>query len=278
MTNADKWQEERRLDDERCVDGLLAEAGLPDDAELRAVLLELRNLRAAEVPEPSAELAALLGKQATPDVIRLEDWPRKRPGRKRVIFTTLAVAASLGVAGGAAAGNDTLRSKAEGTIDSIVSSFFPPPPVKPAPSSPSPAPKPAKAPAPAPPAVVLPSPAGTAPAPEPTAERSAGEGRKGAQEPPHERQAQNGKATGRDAAVTGMPAQPGASPAAEVPSPTKERPAHDPPSNNRPANGISAGGRETPGIGNANGKTRNDVGTGPGADQPKAPPAKGSGR
>ena len=276
MTNADKWQEERRLDDERCVDGLLAEAGMPDDAELRAVLQDLRNLRATEVPEPSAELAALLGQPATADVIRLEDWPRKRPGKKRVIFTTLAVAASLGVAGGAAAGNDALRSKAEGTISSIVGSFFPPPPVKPAPSSPSPAPTPAQAPAPAP-AVVLPSPAGTAPAPGPTAERSAGEGRKGVPEPVRERQAESGKETGRDTAVTGNPARPGASRAAEVPGPTDKRSANDLPANKRSLNGSPAGGREAAGNGNANGKTRNDVGSGQGADQAKAPPAKGSG-
>jgi hypothetical protein len=119
------------------------------------VLLQLRRLRGVEVPQPSAELAALMGQPTAADVVRLEDWARKHPRKNRVVFTTLAVAASLGIAGGAAAGNDTLRRQAEGTISSIVNSFSPPPPETPMPAPPSNVPD-------APPAGV-PSPAGTPP-------------------------------------------------------------------------------------------------------------------
>ncbi|MDQ1057364.1 hypothetical protein QFZ23_001265 [Arthrobacter globiformis] len=156
MTSDDRRQEERRLDDERCVDALLAEGGFPDDAELRAVLLQLRSFRVTEVPPPSAELAALMGQPFEADVVRLDDWSRRHP-RRRAVFTTLAVAASLGVAGGAAAGNETLRSQAEGTISSIVRSFSPPTPGTPAPPPPSPVEAPDPAPA------VVPSPGWTTP-------------------------------------------------------------------------------------------------------------------
>lgn len=282
MTNADRWQEKRWLDDQRCVDGLLAEADLPDDAELRASLLELRSLRVTEVPEPSPEVAALLGQPAMADVTRLEDWPRKRPGKGRVIFTTLAVAASLGVAGGAAAGNDGLRSKAVGTISSIVGSLFPPP-AKPVPAPTSPAPGPAEAPSPVP-AVVLPAPAGTAPAPAPGAERSAGDGRPGTPETSRKPQVQDGKANGGDAAVTGAngkPAQPGTSRAAEVPSPANPGAVADQPADNRAVGGSAAGGGKASGYGSngsANDKIGNGVGTGQDSGDAKAPPAKGSGR
>src|SRR5688572_19926990 len=110
MTSDDRRQQERRLDDERCMDALLAEGGFPDDAELRAVLLQLREFRVTEVPEPSPEVAALMGQPGDADVVSLDEWSRRHPRKKRVAFTTLAVAASLGVAGGAAAGNATLRS------------------------------------------------------------------------------------------------------------------------------------------------------------------------
>ncbi len=157
MTSEDRMPQERRLDDERCVDALLAEGGFRDDAELRAVLLQLRELRVTEVPEPSPEVAALLDRPASADVVPLDDWSRRRPRKKRIVFTTLAVAASLGVAGGAAAGNETLRSQAEGAISGIIRSFSPPAPA-PEPTT-APASPPPSAPKPAP--AVVPSPAGT---------------------------------------------------------------------------------------------------------------------
>lgn len=92
--SSDNREQERGLDDERYVDALLAEGGFPDDAELRDVLLRLRSLRVDEVPPPSAELAALMGPPRAADVVHLDEWSRTRPRKKRVVFTTLAVAAS----------------------------------------------------------------------------------------------------------------------------------------------------------------------------------------
>lgn len=143
-----------RLEDELHVDALLAESGCPagsaDDGGLRDTLLRLRSLRGAEVPEPCAELAALMGGAgpALADVIPLQRRARRHPGTRRAVFTSLTVAASLGIAGGAAAGNETVRRHAEGTIDSIVRSFSPPAPA-PNPAAPAPGP-PAGAPNPAP--------------------------------------------------------------------------------------------------------------------------------
>jgi hypothetical protein len=131
MTSEEREQPARLLDDERCVDGLLAESGFEDDAELRAVLLQLRSLLHAQVPEPSLELAALMDQSGTANGVDPRDVPRNRAKKRRAVFTSIAVAASLGVAGGAAAGNDTLRREAEGTIGNIVRSFSPPAPTPP---------------------------------------------------------------------------------------------------------------------------------------------------
>ncbi|MFJ6077188.1 hypothetical protein ACIQC0_02640 [Pseudarthrobacter sp. NPDC092419] len=132
----------RRLEDQLYVDALLAEAGfVADDDELRDALLRLRSFRTTEVPVPCAELAALIqgsgaggaGPAGTDgplaEVVPLPGRARKQPRRKRAVLTSLAVAASLGIAGGAAAGNETVRRQAAGTIDTIVRSFAPPAPV-----------------------------------------------------------------------------------------------------------------------------------------------------
>jgi hypothetical protein len=247
MTNEDRRQSERRLADERCVDALLAEAGCADDAELRAVLLELRSLRVTDVPEPSAELAALMGQPAHAEVVSLADWPRRHRRKKRAMFTSLAVAASLGVAGGAAAGNDGLRSQAEGTIRAIFSSFTNPTPTTPTPASPAKAPEPEPA--------VVPSPAiptaGTAPAVQapvtvPTAGPSSGARQASSPGPARGRQApQNAPTRSADLWSGGKPATPGASRGAGLPS---------------QANKSAVDGR--PGNGYAKGKARNDGGTG----------------
>ncbi|MFE5839614.1 hypothetical protein [Arthrobacter sp. NPDC056493] len=282
MTNSDSGQEERRLDDERCVEALLTEAGLPDDDEMRALLLEMRNLRVADVPEPSAEVAALMGQRETADVIRLEDRPRKHPGKGRVMFTSLAVAASLGIAGGAAAGNDTLRGQAEGTISSIISLFQPTPakpaptspaPTSPVPASPAPAPKPAQAPWPAP-AVVLPlpesAPAAPVSVPAPRAESSGGDRREDSPKPRHGRHGREDAGPGRSAAVTqpgGTPAETGSSRRADVPRHPTERGAFDGRGHDRPAferRGYDrlAGGTEAPRHANPKGKARHNGGAG----------------
>ncbi|AUZ33760.1 hypothetical protein C3B78_04315 [Arthrobacter sp. PGP41] len=134
-TGADSTQHGHRLEDERCVDALLAEAGYTDDPGLRDVLLKLRELRVADVPPPSAELAALMGGPGEATVNVLE--PGKQPKKRRIAFTTLAVAASLGIASGAAAASEEIRRSAEGTIMNIVRAFSAPLPTAPAPALPS---------------------------------------------------------------------------------------------------------------------------------------------
>ncbi|QCO97251.1 hypothetical protein FCN77_05360 [Arthrobacter sp. 24S4-2] len=277
MTNADKRQEERRLDDERCVDGLLAEVGCPDDAELRTLLLEMRNLRVTEIPQPSAELAALLDRPGTANVTRLEVWSRKHARKNRGVFTTLAVAASLGVAGGAAAGNDTLRSLAQETVSSIIGAFLRPAPPTPNPTSPAPpspaSPTPAQVPGPAP-AAVFPSPAGTLPAGRvPVApdsrsgsEPSTGERQENSPAPGRGQQVAEDVETGPPSEVPqtgGEPAGSGASGATDVPPPANDRP---------------PGGTEAPDDGDAKGKARSEAETGQGAAQPTLLPRAQGGR
>lgn len=276
MTSDNRKQQERWLDDERCVDALLAEGGFPDDAELRDVLLQLRSLRATDVPEPSPEVAALLGQSRNADVVRLEDWSRRHPRKKRAVFTTLAVAASLGVAGGAAAGNETLRNQAEGTISGIIRSFSPPVPAAPeptttAPASPLPASLAPEAPKPAP--AVVPSPAGTLPAgtvpavptpaqapgsnPSVRERQDAGAPRRVPETPP---------SVGNGAPSTapqneGKQAEPGAGRPADLPQWAGE---------------PSGGRADVPADGQAETKADADGGTGQGAAQPGVPPTQGN--
>jgi hypothetical protein len=231
MSSEDRREHERRLDDERCVDALLAEAGFPDDIELRGVLLQLRSHRVAEVPQPSAEIAALMGQQAAADVVRLEDWSRRHPRKKRVVFTTFAVAASLGIAGGAAAGNDTLRRQAEGTISSIVKSFSPRPPETPAPAPPSniPTAPPADVPSPAGTLPAATVPADAAPVEVPTTEPSVGGRPEDSESPGRSAQLPHDPADPSAVPDTGgQPAQPGASREGPVPSRAGQPPASTP--------------------------------------------------
>jgi hypothetical protein len=230
MTTEDRGQSERRFADEQCVDALLAESGIPDDAELRALLLELRSLRVTKVPEPSAEVAALMGEPPDAQVVSLAEWPRRHRRKKRAVFTSLAVAASLGIAGGAAAGNDGLRSQAEETVGAIFSSFTTPIPTTPAPAPPAKSPEPGPA--------VVPSPAAptggaipAVPAPVtvtvPTAGPSPSERHAPTPRPEHGGRSQQG--AGPHSAVPrhgGQPAEPGASRSGGFPS-RADRPAVD---------------------------------------------------
>lgn len=169
MTSRNRRTTGIRQDDEHAVDELLADAGFPDDAGLRQVLLQLRTLRVPDVPPPCAELLALMGTPATAGIIPLDQarTPHK-PGtersRPRAVLTALAVAASLGVAGTAAAGNETIRRGAEGTISTIVRSLTPQgpaaPPIRDPATQAPPTPPPTGAGAPGPGAAVVPSPAG----------------------------------------------------------------------------------------------------------------------
>ncbi|TQJ35503.1 hypothetical protein [Arthrobacter sp. SLBN-122] len=143
MTTEDKARQKRRLSDEQSVEALLAEAGVQDDPGLRKALLQLRALRVSEVPTPSAELAALLGESKTADVVGLE--PGKPRKRKHVVFTTLAVAASFSIAGGAAAGNENVRREGGESIRAVIEWFSPPAPATPAPTLSTGAPTPGTA-------------------------------------------------------------------------------------------------------------------------------------
>lgn len=274
MTSEDRKQQERRLADEQCVDALLAESGLMDDAGLRVMLLQLRRLRGAEVPVPSAELAALMDQPAEPGVIRLADWSRKHRKNQRVVFTTLALAASLGIAGGAAAGNDTLRRQAEGTISTIVEAFSPSGAAPPAADPPSQAPSPAPAVAPdraeAPAAVTVPGPAadvgpasssGTpagsrleGPEPAEKVQENAGDGGLRAALPGPEAQEHQAKAL-----PTGSPDSPAARPYPAGPNTAYPGPGAEPPSGGRPPAAES----ERTGVGTMDGT----AGTGPAPDR-----------
>lgn len=131
MTGKEHPKQERRLDDERAVQELLEEAGLTDDPYLRDVLLQVRELKVSDVPAPSPRLMALLAASETTGVVRLETGKLRK--KKRVVLTTLAVAASFGIAGGAAAGDGDLRRGAEGSISTVLGWFTPPSPAAPLP-------------------------------------------------------------------------------------------------------------------------------------------------
>jgi hypothetical protein len=145
MTGEHDAQLERRLNDQRAVQELLEEAGLANDPVLRQVLLQVRELRVSDIPAPSPRLRALL---AAPELSAAGcQEPGKPRHKRRVVLTALAVAASLGVAGGAAAGNGDLRRGAEGSISTVAGWFAAPAPAAPLPT---PAPEPeATSPAPA---------------------------------------------------------------------------------------------------------------------------------
>lgn len=272
MTSENRRQQERLFDDERCVDALLAEGGFPDDAELRAVLLQLRGLRVTEVPEPSPEVAALMGLPVEADVVRLEDWSPRHPRKKRAVFTTLAVAASLGVAGGAAAGNETLRSQAEGAISSIIRSFSPPAPGTPVPTTMPPASPPSaslspEAPKPLP--AIVHAPAGTPPAaavpaaPAPAQNRAEPSVRERQGVEPRRNVPQAPQNHGTGAPSTGLYSE------GKLAAPHASRPANVPSWADKPA----AGRADVPADGKAKGKAGADGGTGQGAGQPTmAPP------
>ena len=137
MTGEHNAQLERRLDDELAVQELLEEAGLANDPLLRQVLLQVREIRVSDIPAPSPRLRALL---AEPEMsaVGCQEAGKLR-NKKRVVLTALAVAASFGIAGGAAAGNGDIRRGAEGSISTVVGRFAPPAPAAPLPT---PAPEP----------------------------------------------------------------------------------------------------------------------------------------
>ena len=97
------------------VDGMLQDAGLGQDVELRGVLLSLGSLAALPAPEPSGDLAALL---QTGDAPRAgEPAPAKQPGdelarrrrrRHRPTALGLVLVAGMGLGVGGVAATSTV--------------------------------------------------------------------------------------------------------------------------------------------------------------------------
>jgi hypothetical protein len=96
------------------VDGLLLEAAMAGDSQLRPVLLELQSLGAVP-PEPSAELLALMGGRTAAETTAVpaveapapvDELAARRRTKRRIAITTLSVAVSLGAGGAVAAASD----------------------------------------------------------------------------------------------------------------------------------------------------------------------------
>ena len=272
MTSTNRGTFERRPDDEQAVDQLLAEAGFPADPGLRRVLLQLKAMRDTEVPEPSAALRALMGMPDTADIISVADGNSQHAGRarkkSRVVLTSLAVAASLGVAGGAAAGNETIRRGAEGTISTIIRSFAPPVPDAPAPPAPTTSvPAPGDE-APGSGAAVVPVPGGGNPPPAP-APQTAGQRSSDPGQIPADGQREAARQPGGSAEVQepgpGASGRPGPEGLQEDKSPSPF------PTAAQPLTGQPApGSQEQPGAGRPVTKGRPDSGVPDGPPSPKS--------
>jgi len=262
MTGEHDEQLERRLDDEQAVQELLEEAGLPDDPVLRQVLLQVRELRVSDVPAPSPRVRALLAEPETSGLTRLE--PGKPRKKKRVGLTTLAVAASFGIAGGAAAGNGDIRRGAEGSISTVVGWLTPPAPATP---MPAPAPEPeATSPAPA---VVRVFPQATTPSTPPVPVPGRGQATSPSQAGPGEDQepANPAEASQPDVGAKKATPLPGAGRGpANGPAPDPPGPPAEPPAAGRPGAARPDAPGQTPGSGRAadNGGDKPDLPGGPG--------------
>lgn len=89
----------RELEGGATVDELLLEAGLSDDADMRAALLSLRALGNVPAPAPGPELAVMLG--GPHDQLSKRRWQRKH--RTALAGVAVIAAMGLGVSGVAAA-------------------------------------------------------------------------------------------------------------------------------------------------------------------------------
>ncbi|BCW56264.1 hypothetical protein OUO20_15285 [Arthrobacter sp. FX8] len=124
------------------VDQLLLEAGVDDDGQLRDALVNLRALGAG-VPEPSAEIAALMAgtsaagpapttvlsaaEPAAPSTRPAgrpaDELAARRKAKRRVTLTTLSVAASLAAGGAVAAASDQGFRESFTQLNHAVTSF-----------------------------------------------------------------------------------------------------------------------------------------------------------
>jgi hypothetical protein len=142
------------------VQAILLDSGLEEDADLRRSLEELRGLAQVAVPEPRADLRALL----TPGVSCLEPVRRRR--QRRIVVVGAAVVGAMGLGAGAvAASSEDFRR----SVGHTMVRFFPAADDATAPKkadivSPSPADMPIlPAPSPAPSTTGAPSPTEAAP-------------------------------------------------------------------------------------------------------------------
>src|SRR4051794_34393222 len=124
------------------VDQLLLEAGMDDDGQLRHALVNLRAL-AAQAPEPSADIAALMAgaSAAGPAVTTVlpaaettatsvlppgqpaDELAARRKAKRRITLTTLSVAASLAAGGAVAAASDQGFRESFAQLNHAVTSF-----------------------------------------------------------------------------------------------------------------------------------------------------------
>jgi len=124
------------------VDQLLLEAGMDDDGQLRHALVNLRAL-AAQAPEPSADIAALMAgaSAAGPAVTTVlpaaettatsvlppgqpaDELATRRKAKRRITLTTLSVAASLAAGGAVAAASDQGFRESFAQLNHAVTSF-----------------------------------------------------------------------------------------------------------------------------------------------------------
>ncbi|MDQ0730565.1 hypothetical protein [Arthrobacter sp. B1I2] len=124
------------------VNQLLLEAGMDDDGQLRHALANLRAL-AAETPEPSAEVAALMAGRSTarPAVTAVrpaaeptatsvlpagqsaDELAARRKTKRRITLTTFSVAASLAAGGAVAAASDQGFRESFTQLNHAVTSF-----------------------------------------------------------------------------------------------------------------------------------------------------------
>lgn len=108
----------RHMDNSATIDELLLEAGLSDDADMRAALLSLQELGNVPAPAPGPELAAMLA--GPHDQLAKRRWQRKH--RTAVVSVAVVAAMGLGVSGVAAASSGFTKTP------TIISGLFGNPP------------------------------------------------------------------------------------------------------------------------------------------------------
>jgi hypothetical protein len=97
------------------IDLLLVEAGMSDDAELRALLADFERELTSVRPMPSAELAALMVPVRSPAAVR----------RRGGVITALVVIGTLGAGATAAAASPAVRDAAHQVFQAVTGAVLP---------------------------------------------------------------------------------------------------------------------------------------------------------